>query len=62
MSEIRDEQYLGGGAYVGHDEYQIWLGANDHKNMTVALEPNAVRALMLYIHQKFPHVLQELFQ
>lgn len=44
----RDTTHLGDGVYVGHDGHQLWIGANHHENMTVALEPGAYTQLVLY--------------
>lgn len=43
--------HLNDGAYAGHDGYQIWLGANHHENMTVALDPYAFHELVKYAHK-----------
>ena len=44
----RDTQHLGDGVYVGHDSFQLWLGANHHENMTVALDQGAFENLVRY--------------
>ena len=46
--ETRDTQYIHDGVYAGHDGYQIWLGANHHTNMTVALEAETFAGLIRY--------------
>ena len=46
--QTRDTTHLGDGAYAGHDGYQLWLGANHHENMSVALDPGAFAALVRY--------------
>jgi hypothetical protein len=53
--------HLGDGAYVGLDSiyHQIWLGANDHRFMSVALGPSEVRALFDWIKRSAPHIAQE---
>ena len=53
--------YLGDGAYVGLDGggHQIWLGANDHRFMTVALGPREVAGLVEWIKRCAPHIAQE---
>lgn len=45
--------HLGDGAYVGRDPYvpQIWLGANHHENMTVALGEREVSCLIGWLCQ-----------
>lgn len=45
-----NEEYLGDGVYVSHDEYGINLMANDHKNPTdrIYLEPSVLRNLVAY--------------
>ena len=59
MALAKDCVHLGDGAYAGHDGYQVWLGANHHCNMTVALDPGAMLSLLKYINEKFPHVVKE---
>ena len=48
MSEHRDHEYLGDGVYASFDGYQIWLAANDHRNVVIALEPDVFAALVAY--------------
>jgi hypothetical protein len=51
--------HLGDGVYVGLDAAglsQIWLGANDHRNMAVALGPGELRALLEWVKKNAPHV------
>ena len=48
MSEHRDHEYIGDGVYVSFDGYHIWLAANDHKNVVIALEPDVFDALVAY--------------
>jgi len=43
-----DTQYIGDGVYVGHDHYQLWLAANHHENMTVALNRETFESLVDY--------------
>lgn len=52
--------YLGDGAYVGLDieGHQIWLGANHHLNMTVALGPREIVALVSWIKHNAPQFAQ----
>ena len=45
---IEKHRHLGDGAYAGTDGHHIWLGANHHENMTVALEPDVFAALVRY--------------
>ena len=54
--------HLGDGVYVGLDAgggHQIWLGANHHMNMTVALGPDELRALLDWVKLRAPHIAQE---
>lgn len=54
MSSVREGQperyhdYLGDGVYAQTDGYQIWLAANHHENVVIALEPEVMRALIRY--------------
>lgn len=41
-------RYLGDGAYASFDGYQIWLAANDHRNLVIALEPAVWHNLLGY--------------
>jgi len=45
----RDREYLGDGAFVDHDDIQLWVSA-DHAGRThdVALGPNELRNLVQY--------------
>lgn len=54
-------EHLGDGAYVGLDGsgHQIWLGANDHRFMHVALGPREVAALFEWVKRCAPHIAQE---
>lgn len=45
---MRGLEHIGDGVYVGNDGFHIWLGANHHENMTVALEPAVFVALVRY--------------
>lgn len=45
LSEIMAPVHLGDGAYVSHDGYQFWLGANHHTSKLVALDDHAMKAL-----------------
>lgn len=38
--------HIGDGVYVSHDDYQLWLAANDHNNKVIALEPTAFLRLL----------------
>lgn len=54
--------HLGDGVYVGLDangQHQIWLGANHHENMSVALGPCEIAALFMWLKMSAPHILQE---
>lgn len=42
-------QYLGDGVYASFDGYQIWLAANHHTNLMIALEPAVLYALADYV-------------
>ena len=48
MSEHTDQEYLGDGVYASFDGFQIWLAANHHKNVVIALEPSVFDALIAY--------------
>ena len=48
MTEHTDRVYLGDGVYASFDGYQIWLAANDHENIVIALEPCVFRRLVDY--------------
>jgi len=54
--------HLGDGAYVGIDPYlvQIWLGANHHANMSVALGPLEIEALMHFLMANFPMMMTDI--
>ena len=41
-------EYLGDGVYASFDGYQIWLAANDHRNIVIALEPGVFSRLVEY--------------
>ena len=43
-----DNEYLGDGVYASFDGYQIWLAANDHTNVVIALEPDVFERLIEY--------------
>jgi len=51
MTKIQKITHLGDGAYAGTDGYHIWLGANHHENMTVALEPPVFAALVKFAQE-----------
>ena len=53
--------HLGDGAYAGLDVsgHQIWLGANDHRNMSVALGPQELVRLIDWVKRTAPHFAQE---
>lgn len=56
------ETHLGDGAYAGLDAnggHQIWLGANDHRNMSVALGPREIFNLVEWLRREAPHIAQE---
>ena len=42
-------QYLGDGVYASFDGYQVWLAANHHTNLVIALEPAVLDALTDYV-------------
>lgn len=46
-------RYLGDGVYASFDGYQIWLAANDHRNLVIALEPGVMSALVDYAEDVF---------
>jgi hypothetical protein len=48
MSEHTDQEYIGDGVYASFDGFQIWLAANHHENVVIALEPSAFDALIAY--------------
>ena len=48
MSEHTDQEYIGDGVYASFDGFQIWLAADNHKNVVIALEPNIFDALIAY--------------
>ena len=48
MSEHTDRKYLGDGVYASFDGFQIWLAANHHENVVIALEPSVFDALIAY--------------
>ena len=48
MSEHTDQEYLGDGVYASFDGFQIWLAANHHNNVVIALEPSVFDALIAY--------------
>ena len=48
MSEHTDQEYIGDGVYASFDGFQIWLAANNHKNVVIALEPSVFDALIAY--------------
>jgi len=43
-----DTEHLGDGVYASFDGYQIWLAANDHRNIVIALEPDVFESLVEY--------------
>jgi len=43
-----DRVYLGDGVYASFDGYQIWLAANHHENVVIALEPAVLKRLVGY--------------
>jgi hypothetical protein len=51
LESLNDTEYLGDGAYIGHDGYQIWLLAHDGIEATaaVALEPDTWTNLKAYL-------------
>lgn len=53
-----DTTHLGDGAYAGHDGYQLWLGANDHRDMTVALDMGAFYQLVAYAERSLGWMVQ----
>jgi hypothetical protein len=48
--QFQQPDYLGDGVYAGHDGFQIWLHANDHRNPTdrIALDYRVYKSLKLY--------------
>ena len=50
-SDLRDVTYLGDGAYMGHDGFQVWVFTSDgmYDDNFVALEPAAVEKLYQYM-------------
>lgn len=38
--------YLGDGVYLSFDGYQLWLAANHHENLVIALEPAVFERLV----------------
>ena len=46
--KTKDTQHLGDGVYVGHDGHQLWIGANHHENMTVAIDESVFHSLVAY--------------
>ena len=44
----KDQEYLGDGVYASFDGFQIWLAANHHSNVVIALEPSVFDALVAY--------------
>ena len=48
MSKKIPETYLGDGVYASHDGYHVWLAVNHHENKVVALEPEVLKALVMY--------------
>ncbi len=51
MSEKPNPQYLGDGVYVSHDGWQIWLAANHHENLVIAMEPEVFQSFIEYAAQ-----------
>jgi hypothetical protein len=47
---FQDVQYIGDGAYAGHDSFQVWVWASDgiHDTPPVALESGAMQSLVDY--------------
>lgn len=41
-----DPTYIGDGVYVSDDGYQLWLAANDHRNLVIALDPTVCLQLI----------------
>lgn len=50
-SHLKEISYLGDGAYVGHDGYQYLIFTDNgiSQENWVALEPEAIEALMAYV-------------
>jgi len=46
--EHTDRVYLGDGVYASFDGYGIWLAANHHENVVIALEPSVFERLVEY--------------
>ena len=60
--KTRNTTHLGDGVYVGQDEHlagQIWIGANHHENMTVALGAWEVKSLVEWIRKVDPQMAAE---
>lgn len=53
--------HLGDGAYAGIDiaGHQIWIGANHHEHMTVALGPREIGYLVQWLRRVAPHIAKE---
>ena len=48
MSGHTNQQYLGDGVYASFDGFQVWLAANHHTNIVIALEPHVISNLIAY--------------
>lgn len=50
--------HLGDGAYLGLDagQHQVWLGANHHEYMTVALGPREIGNMIAWLRTHAPHI------
>lgn len=60
--KTRGTTHLGDGVYAGVDmsnPMQIWLGANHHENMTIALGPGEVAFMVVWLKQYAPHFAKE---
>lgn len=52
LEELKQKEYLGDGAYIGHDGYQVWIVAHDGERTTnaVCIEPgNAEEEVIKYL-------------
>lgn len=50
LSQLLDAKYLGDGAYIGHDGFQVWIIAHDGYRVTeaVALDEIASKGVVEY--------------
>jgi hypothetical protein len=50
-----NDEYLGDGAYLSDDGYQLWLANGDHNNKVIALEPEVFIRLVSKGAQRLGH-------